>query len=215
VAHDLRSPLNAISVNAQLLEQQHSRALGDAGMTALRRMSAAVRRMTEILDRLLGLSIVSHATFRREHVDLTELMRDIFEELAASEPPPPVVFTVGELPDANADPTLVRTLATNLLSNALKYTRSREERRIDVGCENRDGAPVYFVRDNGIGFDNRSAERLFHAFERLGRDGGSEEGIGLGLNIAVRVVRRHNGRIWAESRPGQGAAFYFTLGPGP
>lgn len=212
VAHDLRNPLNSISVNTQLLEQQYGPALGEDGLTALERTSAGVKRMTEILDRLLGLSVVSHTTFRRERVNLTEMVRDIFDELAASEPPPPVELVIDDLPEADADPTLARTLVLNLLSNAFKYTRGREHRRVEVGCERRE-VPVYFVRDNGIGFDGRSAERLFRAFERLDRGGNAEEGFGLGLNIAVRVVRRHDGRIWAESRPGQGAAFYFTLAP--
>lgn len=215
VAHDLRNPLNSISVNTQLLEQQYGDILGEDGLTALERTSAGVKRMTEILDRLLGLSVVSHTTFRRERVDLGEMVRDIFEELSASEPPPPVELVTGDLPDADADPTLIRTLVLNLVSNALKYTRGRKHRHVEVGCETQDGVPVYFVRDNGIGFDGDSAERLFRAFERLGRDGDAEEGIGLGLNIAVRVVRRHDGRIWAESRLGQGAAFYFTLQPPP
>ncbi|HEX7082059.1 MAG TPA: ATP-binding protein [Gammaproteobacteria bacterium] len=213
VAHDLRNPLNTISVNTQLLAQQFGDVLGPDGLTALERTGTAVKRMTEILDRLLGLSIVSHATFRRERVDMTEMVRDIFDELAASEPPPPVELALAELPDAHADPKLVRTLALNLLSNALKYTRTRDRRHVEVGCEQGKRVPVYFVRDNGIGFDGDSAERLFRAFEREERDESNEDGIGLGLNIAVRVVRRHDGRIWAESRPGEGAAFYFTLEP--
>lgn len=214
VAHDLRNPLNSISVNTQLLEQQYGRALGEDGLTALQRTSAGVKRMSEILDRLLGLSVVSHTTFHRERVNLAEMVRDIFDELAASEPAPPVELVIDDLPEADADPTLARTLVLNLLSNALKYTRGQEHRRIEVGCERRE-VPVYFVRDNGIGFDGHSAERLFRAFERADRTGRGEEGFGLGLNIAVRVVRRHDGRIWAESHPGQGAAFYFTLAPPP
>lgn len=212
VAHDLRNPLNSISVNTQLLEQQFGNVIGEDGRTALQRTSSGVKRMTEILDRLLGLSVISHATFHRERVDLVELVNDIFDELAASEPPPPVQCVVGDLPPANADPTLVRTLAMNLLSNALKYTRCRKDRRIDVGYRMLDRVPVYCVRDNGIGFDGESEERMFRAFER-GHGGGTEEGLGLGLNIAVRVIARHDGRIWAESKPDQGAAFYFTLEP--
>lgn len=213
VAHDLRNPLNSISVNTQLLEQQYGGVLGPDGLTALQRTSAAVKRMAEILDRLLGLSIISHATFRRERVNLREMVVDIFEELAASEPPPAVRCDVADLPEADADPTLVRTLIMNLLGNALKYTRHHEDRHIEVSCEMQDGVAVYCVRDNGIGFDCEGGGRMFRAFDRLGRDGGAEEGLGLGLNIAVRVVRRHNGRLWAESRPGEGAAFYFTLQP--
>ncbi len=213
VAHDLRNPLNSISVNTQLLEQQFGSALGGDGLMALQRTAAGVKRMTEILDRLLGLSIISHATFRRERVDLREMVTDIFEELSASEPPPAVRCEVADLPEAYADPTLVRTLAMNLLGNALKYTRHKQERRIVVDYETKDGVTAYCVRDNGIGFDGANGGRMFRAFDRAGRDGAKEEGLGLGLNIAVRVVRRHDGRIWAESKPGAGAAFYFTLEP--
>lgn len=213
VAHDLRNPLNTISVNTQLLEQQFRDALGTDGLVALQRTSSGIKRMTEILDRLLGLSVVSHATFRPEPLDLRELVTDIFDELCASEPAPRVEFAVDDLPNANADPTLVRTLVLNLLSNALKYTRDRTTRRIEVTFDVRDGIAVYCVRDNGIGFDGQSAKRMFNAFERLDHDGDSE-GVGLGLDIATRVVGRHGGRIWAEGKPGVGAAFYFTLEPG-
>jgi signal transduction histidine kinase len=166
--------------------------------------------MTEILDRLLGLSVVSHATFKPEELDMEAVITDVFEELSAPEQPPPVELEVRELPQADADPTLVRTLVTNLLSNAIKYTRDKPLRRIEVSADRQDGAVVYCIRDNGVGFDPDSRERMFQAFERL--DGTREEdGIGLGLDIAARVVRRHGGRIWANGKPGDGAAFYFTL----
>jgi signal transduction histidine kinase len=210
VAHDLRNPLNSISVNTQLLQQQFQDVLDEEGLEALKRTASGVRRMTEILDRLLGLSVVSHATFKPEELDMEAVITDVFEELSAPEQPPPVELEVRELPQADADPTLVRTLVTNLLSNAIKYTRDKPLRRIEVSADRQDGAVVYCIRDNGVGFDPDSRERMFQAFERL--DGTREEdGIGLGLDIAARVVRRHGGRIWANGKPGDGAAFYFTL----
>jgi signal transduction histidine kinase len=212
VAHDLRNPLNSISVNTQLLQQQFHDVLGEDGIDALQRTSAGVRRMTEILDRLLGLSVVSHAIFHRQDVNIAELATDVFDELSATEQPPVVEFVVGDLPHADADPTLVRTLVMNLLSNALKYTREKSQRRIELSSETRNGVVVYCVKDNGIGFDPDSEQRMFVAFERLDGNRGVD-GVGLGLDIAARVVRRHGGRIWAKGKRGEGAAFYFTLEP--
>jgi light-regulated signal transduction histidine kinase (bacteriophytochrome) len=167
--------------------------------------------MTNILDRLLGLSEVSHATFIREPVDMSELVREIAEDLSGAEVPPPVRFEIAELPDAFADTTLVHMLLTNLLSNAIKYTRSRAVRIVTVGVLAEDDEDVYFVADNGIGFDQDHADTIFGAFNRLDK-ASSSEGVGLGLTIAHRVVERHDGRIWAEGRVGAGAIFYFTLG---
>jgi signal transduction histidine kinase len=212
VAHDLRNPLNSISVNTQLLQQQFRGALGEDGLAALRRTASSVKRMTEILDRLLGLSVVSHSIFNRQEMDLAEMVRDVFRELISTEQPPPVELKVDDLPRVAADPTLVRTLIMNLLSNAIKYTREKSHRRIDVSYEVEESAVCYCIRDNGIGFDPESAERMFRAFERLDRNGESD-GVGLGLDIAARVVKRHGGRIWAEGRRGEGAAIYFTLEP--
>lgn len=210
VAHDLRNPLNSISVNTQLLQQQFQDVLNDEGLDALKRTAAGIRRMTEILDRLLGLSVVSHATFRPEELDMKSLVVEVFEELNAPEQPPPIQLSVRDLPATHADPILVRTLITNLLANAIRYTRDKPDRRIEVTAEQRDGVTVYCIRDNGVGFDPDSGERMFRAFERLD-DNKDEDGIGLGLDIATRVVKRHGGRIWAQGKPGDGAAFFFTL----
>jgi signal transduction histidine kinase len=213
VAHDLRNPLNTISVNTQLLEQQYAAVLDGEGMAALHRTSSGVRRMTEILNRLLGLSVVSHATFNPRDVDIAEVVREVFDELSASEQLPSVELVIEEdLPPASADLTLVRTLISNLVSNAIKYTRGKAERRVDVRSETRDGVVVYRVQDNGIGFDPKLRDQLFRAFKRL--DGNNTDGLGLGLDIAARVVRRHGGVIWADAAEGDGAIFFFTLEPG-
>jgi signal transduction histidine kinase len=210
VAHDLRNPLNSISTNAELLEQQFTARLGDDGMSILRQVSHCVEGMAEIIDRLLRLSVVSNVTFARERLDMRTLVSVTFDELIATEPPPKVEFVLHELPDANADPNLVPILLLNLLGNALKYTRSMDRRRIECGSTTEDGTTCYWIRDNGIGFLPEMAARLFKAFERLEGDG--EPGLGLGLDIAARIANRHDGRIWAEGQPGRGATFYFTLG---
>lgn len=210
VAHDLRNPLNSISTNAQLLEQQFAASLGDDGMSILRQVSHCVEGMTEIIDRLLRLSVVSNVTFRRERLDMRALVSETFDELIATEPSPPVELILDELPDANGDPDLVPILLLNLIGNALKYTRSCSKRRIECGsARNDDGATVFFIRDNGIGFEPEMAARMFSAFERLGEN--EQPGLGLGLDIAARIASRHEGRIWAEGRPGHGATFFFTL----
>ncbi len=211
VAHDLRNPLNSLSVNAQLLEERARLELSPESMRVLGRFTPSVNQMANILDRLLGLSEVSHATFCRETVDMRNLTEEIVEDLSGAEPPPPVRFQVDDLPAAYADPTLVHMLLTNLLANAIKYTRTRQSRIVTVGFEARDGETVYYVADNGVGFDQDHADTIFGAFNRLDK-ASSSEGIGLGLTIAHRVVERHDGKIWAQGRVGEGATFYFSLG---
>jgi light-regulated signal transduction histidine kinase (bacteriophytochrome) len=211
VAHDLRNPLNSLSVNAQLLEERARHELSPESMRVLERFMPSVSQMANILDRLLGLSEVSHATFIREPIAMRELVHEIAEDLSGAEVPPPVRFEISELPDAFADTTLVHMLLTNLLANAIKYTRSRPVRVVTVGVMSEDDEDVYFVADNGIGFDQDHADAIFGAFNRLDK-ASSSEGVGLGLTIAHRVVERHDGRIWAEGRVGEGATFYFTLG---
>lgn len=210
VAHDLRNPLNSISVNTQVLEQQFASTLGQEGLAALERTTSGIHRMTEILDRLVGLSVASHSTFRRERINMHALVAQVFEEIYLAEPPPPVAFIIEDLPDVDADRTLVQTLVLNLLGNALKYTRAKTQRRIEVTCSTSNGISTYYVRDNGVGFDAQHADRLFQAFERL-PGGQKSDGLGLGLMIAARVVKRHNGLIWAEGKKGDGATFGFTL----
>lgn len=137
----------------------------------------------------------------------------MFSELSAAEPEPAVEFVVDDLPTATADLVLVRTLTMNLLSNALKYTRTKENRKIQVRSEIRNGVAIYSVRDNGVGFDRKLRGQLFRACSRLDNNGDTE-GLGLGLDIAARVVRRHGGGIWADAEPDKGAIFSFTLEPG-
>ncbi len=214
VAHDLRNPLNAISMSAQLLESRLDREDDEQSLRVVRRIHPCVSQMATIVDRLSGLSVLAHETFERETLDMRDLFEDVFEPLLATDTYGPVAFSiVDDLPDAHADELLVRMLVTNLLSNALKYTRDTENRRIDVLYEEIDGVTVYKVGDNGIGFDNDTADELFAAFQR---GSGSEQfdGTGLGLTIVARVVERHGGRVWAEGEPGNGACFQFTLEPG-
>lgn len=211
VSHDLRTPLNTVGLNVQLLRETMSR--GDPAMvdTAIDRIDHARQRMTGILDRLRAFTQVSFAVFERQRVDMAVLVREVFDELGYGEPGPPAELRLGDLQPCLADPTLVRILLLNLLSNALKYTRTRASRWVEVGCEAGPGPTTYFVRDNGIGFDSADAETLFEPFRRVGRNS-AVDGQGVGLAIAMRVVHRHGGRIRAEGVPDGGAEFRFDLG---
>ncbi len=212
VGHDLRNPLNTISMNIQLFEARNEAALSSEELAPLKRIQPAIRQMAEILDRLLGLSSVAHTTFKRESLDMCRLVEEAFGELMVNEQPPEVSLEVAMLPNVEADKVMVKMLLMNLLSNALKYTRNKKERHIKVDFEVKNGVTIYSISDNGIGFDQRSAKHMFKAFQRL-EQSRAETGIGLGLTIVARIVGRHGGKIWAEGEPGERASFCFTLEP--
>lgn len=212
VAHDLRNPLNTLSVNIELLEDSLEETADDDVRTTVRRLPPCIDQMTGVLDRLLGMTTVAYSTFERVPVDMNELVEEIADDLRASDSGPPIELLVADLPPAMADRTLTEILVINLLGNALKYTRNESRREISVDADIQGGETVYRVTDNGIGFDEDQAERIFEAFTRL-EDAETSEGIGLGLSLARKVIARHEGRIWAESSPGEGAMFCFTLEP--
>jgi len=211
VTHDMRNPLSVIATNIQLFDARQSGQLDAESLAPLKRIEPAIRQMTDILDRMIGLSSATHATFTRQPLKMADLVREVWDSLATTKSDLPA-FDVGPLPEIEADHTLVKILLLNLLSNAIKYTRGRENARVEVTGRVLDGPAVYCVSDNGIGFEPRLADRLFQAFERLEQPR-EEPGLGLGLTIAARVVERHGGRIWAEGKAGERAAFYFTLEP--
>lgn len=209
VSHDLRSPLNAISLLTHQLRLDDER--DDNERELLDRVSANVKRTAAIMDRLFGFSRATSFEYTIETVDMQALAEQVVEELAADRPA--ATLTVGNLPPAEADGTMVHSLLTNLVGNALKYAGDSPEARIEVGHEHIDGESVYFVRDNGPGFDAAVAEELFKPMKRLGGARKKSDGLGLGLTIAARIAKRHGGRIWAEGHAGTGATFYFTLAP--
>ncbi|NND45000.1 MAG: hypothetical protein HKN58_06720 [Xanthomonadales bacterium] len=210
VGHDLRNPLNSISANTQLVQQLYGDELGKDGRALLDQIGVCIENMTEILDRLLALSSVASSEFNRERIDMHALAAEIFADLAEPEPAPRPRLEMDDVPDAMGEPIMVGTLLMNLFSNAVKYTRNQPERRIRFSASRDQGEVVYCVEDTGIGFDESVGDRLFRAFERL--HDGPIEGLGLGLDIAARVVQRHQGRIFATGEPGKGARFCFTLG---
>lgn len=213
VAHDLRNPLNVLAVNIELLEDSIGpSADSQERRKILERLSPCINQMTDVLDRLIGLSTLANATFERRHIDMKKLVQTVIDDVSATEPDPAVTFEVGDLPAADADRTLTHVLILNLIGNALKYTRDCGHRYVHVGHDVQGDEVIYFIKDNGIGFDADQAEKIFTAFTRL--DENSErDGIGLGLTLAKRVIARHGGRIWAESESGKGATFFFVLSP--
>jgi PAS domain S-box-containing protein len=214
VSHDLRAPLRAVDGLAALLQQDHDEALGDQGRERLRLLRASAMRMTGLIHDLLEFARTARQTPRRTQVPVAALVRHCLEEFRGEIDIRAIAVTLGELPDASADPTLLRQVFVNLLGNAVKYTRRQPQARIEVGIETQQGQVVYVVRDNGTGFDMRHAKKLFGVFQRLHADA-EFEGSGVGLAIVDRIVRRHGGRVWAQAMPGEGAAFFFTLGPAP
>lgn len=209
VSHDLRAPLRAINGFAEALLDDKLDQLDETGQDYLQRVASAARHMGELIDALLKLSRVSCHEIRHQSIDLSRIARELADNLRAQEPERRVTWQIEDGLHAAGDPDLLRAVLDNLLGNAWKYTRGRDACRIAFGSEEQDGKAVFFVRDNGCGFDPRYRDRLFAPFQRL--HGKEFEGSGVGLATVYRIIRRHQGDIWAEGRPGEGATFYFTL----
>lgn len=210
VSHDLSAPLRGIDGFAHLLEEEAAERLDDAGRDYLRRIRAAVQRMQQIIDGLLGLSRVTRNGMNRTRFSLSVMAEEVLAELGAADPERRVDVRVAPGMEVSADATLLRRALENLLRNAWKFTSKRQDARIEVGVESVAGERVYFVRDNGAGFDMHYVDKLFGAFQRL--HGAQQfEGTGIGLAIVQRVILRHGGRVWAEGAPDCGATFRFTL----
>lgn len=211
VAHDLRAPLRTVSGFANLLQNDFSAQLPEEARRLLGHVASGARRMGEIIDDLLRLSELGRRPLIKAPLKLAPLVAELVEDLKREQPERQVEVVLGELPDSMGDLSLVRQVFVNLLSNGFKFTRRRAQARIEVGTETRDSEVVYFVRDNGAGFDMRFADRLFGVFQRMHK-AEDFEGSGIGLSIVQRIILRHGGRIWAEAAPDKGATFRFTLG---
>jgi PAS domain S-box-containing protein len=210
VAHDLRAPLRGMNGFAQLLLDTYRDKLDAEGQDFLHEIRLNASKMADLIDGLLSLARVTRSDLKREHADLSEIARDVAARLRAAEPHRAVEVTVQEVPSADVDPRLARALFENLLGNAWKFTSKQSVARIEFGATERDGAPVFFVRDNGAGFDMAYANKLFAPFQRL-HTVDEFVGTGIGLATVQRIVHRHGGRIWAEGTVGCGARFYFTI----
>ncbi|MEJ2631183.1 MAG: PAS domain S-box protein [Acidihalobacter sp.] len=210
VSHDLRAPLRSMDGFSRILLDEYAERLDDKGRDRLGRIRAATQRMGVLIDDLLKLSRVSRVELHREAVDVSTMARDVVQELRKDEPDRDVEFSAQEGLMEAADARLLRVVLDNLLGNAWKYTGKTEGAGVEFGAYTEDGVQVFYVRDNGAGFDMTYAGKLFSAFQRL-HDAGEFPGTGIGLATVQRIIRKHGGRVWAEGEVGRGASFYFTL----
>jgi two-component system sensor histidine kinase/response regulator len=215
VSHDLRAPLRPLDGFSQILLATYGDKLDDQAKHYLQRIRAGAQRMDQLIRDLLELSRLSKKPSKRPDVDLSALVTVIFDELRAGDGARRVELIARPDVRADCDPGLLRIVFENLIRNAWKFTHKRPEARIEFGCAVENKTTVYFVRDDGVGFDPAFAHKLFRPFQRLHK-ATDFEGTGIGLAIVERIITRHDGQIWAESATAGGATFSFTLGaPGP
>jgi len=211
IAHDLRAPLRAISGYARILTQEMAAAMPAEATELLERIGVNAERMGTLIDALLSFGQLSRQPLQPTTVRLDEVVDEVLSWMQNEIADHRIEVTRHALGAVRADPELVRIAVANLLSNAIKFSRDRDPARIEIGRLESDAGRVYYVRDNGAGFDMRYADKLFGMFQRL-HGAGRFEGSGVGLASVHQIVNRHGGRIWAESAEGAGATFYFTLG---
>lgn len=211
VSHDLRGPLRAVDGFSAELERQYHAELGESGRHFVDRIRAGTHRMGQLIEDLLGLSRVVQSEMEASEVDLSALAHTVLDHLRAADPGRDVDARIAATAPVTGDPRLLRVLLENLLGNAWKFSSKAGHAVIEFGCVTEDGRKLYFVRDNGAGFDPAYADKLFVPFQRLHTDR-EFPGTGIGLATVQRVVHRHGGRIWAESGEGKGATFWFTVG---
>ena len=210
VSHDLRAPLRSIDGFSQALLKDYNDNLDETGKDFLRRVRAASQKMANLIDDLLKLSRIARSEMHRERVNLTMVARETAEELQKTQPARRVEFIIADGVTAYGDPHLLRVGMENLLGNSWKFTGKNPAARIEFGATHGDGRAVYYIRDNGVGFDMAYADKLFGAFQRL-HPNSEFEGMGIGLATVQRIIHRHNGRVWAEGKINEGATFYFSL----
>ncbi len=210
VSHDLRAPLRAINGFARILLDDYSSVLDEEGKRILHILRENALNMSKLIDDLLAFSRLQRQELLRNTVNMNELVYEVYHELSALEPSGNIQCTIHPLPEVTGDESMIRQVWRNLIGNAIKFSLPREQRIIEIGSMKKEGSTVYYVKDNGVGFDMKYAGKIFGVFQRL-HSAAEFEGTGVGLAIVQRIINRHNGRIWTESEPGAGACFYFTL----
>ena len=210
VSHDLRAPLRRIDRFSVALLEDYGERIDDEGKLMLERLSAGCEQMSLLIDDLLRLSRVNRAELLYQRVDLGEIAAEVAAELRVANPEQLVTLSIADGLVVHGDASLLRVVLQNLLSNAWKFTRGRPDPTVEFGAVTLEGAPAFYVRDNGVGFDKAKVDRLFRAFQRL-HDARDFEGTGVGLATVQRIVHRHGGRVWADATVGTGATFWFTV----
>jgi signal transduction histidine kinase len=210
VSHDLRAPLRHLGAFARSLQENQGFAGNETGCHDLDKILEATRRMGDMIDSLLALSRVKHCQLRKTNLKLGEVVAAAVEDCAQEAKGRAIIWKIGPLPEVLADRSLLRQAVVNLLSNALKFTRTRQLPEIEIGATADNDQCLCFIRDNGIGFDMRYADKLFGVFRRL-QSSPEFEGTGIGLANVQSIIQRHGGKIWAESALDRGATFHFSL----
>lgn len=210
VSHDLRAPLRAIDGFARVLSEEYGEKLDDEGRRIVGIIQDNALQMGKLIDDLLSFSHLGRQEIKKEYVGMEALADGVFKELTQAMPPERIAYTIQALPDSRADAAMIRLVWQNLLSNAIKFTRKKEHPVIEVGSTIDGNVITYYVKDNGAGFDMKYIDKLFNVFQRL-HVAADFEGTGVGLANVKRIVERHGGRVWAESKVDEGATFYFSL----
>jgi light-regulated signal transduction histidine kinase (bacteriophytochrome) len=210
VSHDLRAPLRHILGYVDILQTEASQTLNETSRQHLQTIAQSATQMGQLIDALLEFSRMSRAEMRCQRVSLAALVEDVRRELRSEIKGREIDWQIGDLPEVQGDPLMLRQAIVNLLSNAIKYTRTRSKAKIEIGAKNGGRETIFFVRDNGVGFDMNHAGKLFGVFQRFHRS--SEfEGTGIGLAKVRRIIHRHGGRTWAEGKADGGATFNFSI----
>jgi signal transduction histidine kinase len=211
VSHDLRAPLRAIDGFSRVILEEYTGKLDDEGKRYLKIIRDNTQKMGQLIEDLLALSRLGRKQMDISEIDMAKLVKDVFDELKATAAPERTIqLDIKTLPPAHGDQSMIRQVFVNLISNSIKFTRPKENAVIEVGGETKGSENIYYVKDNGVGFDMQYLNKLFGVFQRL-HSAEEFEGTGVGLAIVQRIIHRHGGRVWAEGKVNEGATFYFTL----
>lgn len=210
VSHDLRAPLRAIDGFSRVILEEYTDKLDDEGKRYLNIVRDNTQKMGQLIEDLLALSRLGRKEMQVSRIDMAKLAKTVFDELKEANPGRNIQLEIETLPPAYGDQAMIHQVFVNLLSNAIKFTRFKEKAVIEIGCNTRMNENVYYVKDNGVGFDMRYSNKLFGVFQRL-HSAEEFDGTGVGLAIVKRIINRHGGKVWAEGKVNEGATFYFNI----